>query len=185
MPPVDLGVDEIFDVLAGGASAHLDRAVGVSQLDHALQTAAWLAHRHPGDAELAVAGLVHDIGHLLPGGRDETHAEEAARAVRRALGSRVAGIVALHVDAKRYLVATESDYDGILAADSVVSLRRQGGAMGDDEAERFLSRPWAADAVALRRADDGAKVEGLEVGDLSRWVVPVRRLCGPSGGAGA
>ncbi len=181
MPPADLRVDEIFDALARGASAQLGPAVAVSQLDHALQTAAWLAHRHPGDTELAVAGLVHDIGHLLPGGSDETHAEDAARAVGRALGPRVAGIVALHVDAKRYLVATEPDYDGILAADSVASLLGQRGAMTEDEAARFLSRPWAEDAVALRRADDGAKVDGLEVGDLTRWVSPARGLPGGTG----
>ena len=108
----DLGVDEIVDVLASGAELPLSPGVPVSQLDHALQTAALLAHLHPGDDELAAAGLVHDIGHLLPGGTDEAHATDAARAVRRALGERVAGMVGLHVAAKRYLVATEGGYGG-------------------------------------------------------------------------
>jgi predicted HD phosphohydrolase len=150
--------------------------VPVTQLEHALQTAALLAHHHVGDTELAVAGLVHDIGHLLPGGSDETHAEDAAGAVRRALGARVAGIVELHVDAKRYLVATDPGYAGLLAGDSVASLRLQGGAMDHGHAERFLTRPWAEDAVALRRADDGAKVDGLDVRDLEYWVPTLRSL---------
>ncbi|HVT41777.1 MAG TPA: HD domain-containing protein, partial [Acidimicrobiales bacterium] len=155
------------------------------QLDHALQTAALLAHQHPGDTELAVAGLVHDVGHMLPGGSDETHADDAARAVGRALGPRVAGIVALHVEAKRYLVATESAYGGVLAGDSVASLRRQGGAMSEAEVAAFLDRPWALDAVTLRRADDGAKVDGIEVRDLGQWVSTLRQLSGLPGGAGA
>jgi predicted HD phosphohydrolase len=176
--PADLGVDEILDALARGGDQPLGPGVPVTQLEHALQTAALLAHAHPGDAELAVAGLVHDIGHLLPDGSDETHAEDAARAVRRALGPRVAGIVALHVEAKRYLVATESGYAGVLAGDSVASLRRQGGALDLGDAERFLDQPWAEDAVALRRADDGAKVDGLEVWELAQWEPTVRELSG-------
>jgi predicted HD phosphohydrolase len=182
--PSDLSVDEILDALVRGASCPLSPGVRVSQLDHALQTAALLAHHHPDDAELAVAGLVHDVGHMLPGGSDETHAADAARAVERALGRRVAGMVALHVDAKRYLVATEAEYGGVLAGDSVASLRRQGGAMTAEEADEFVGRPWAQDAVALRRADDGAKVDGLEVRDLPQWVSTLRQLSGLPGGAG-
>jgi predicted HD phosphohydrolase len=166
----DLDVDEMVDVLATGADHLLSPGVRVSQLDHALQTAALVAHLSPGDDELAAAGLVHDIGHLLPGGTDEAHATDAARAVRRALGERVAGTIGLHVEAKRYLVANDAGYGGVLTDDSVVSLRRQGGEMTEDEATAFLARPWARDAVTLRRADDGGKVEGLVVGDLESWV---------------
>ena len=123
-----LSVDEIVAVLDVRAPDRpLGPGVPVTQLDHALQTAAVLRHDHPDDVELAVAGLVHDLGQLLPGARDETHAADAAAAVRGTLGERVAGIVALHVEAKRYLVATEADYGGALTDDSVVSLGRQGG----------------------------------------------------------
>jgi predicted HD phosphohydrolase len=178
-----LSADEILDVLATGSERPLAPGASVSQLDHARQTAALLGHLHPGDGELAVAGLVHDIGHLLPGGTDEAHAETGARAVRGALGKRVAGMVALHVEAKRYLVASEGAYGGVLAGDSVASLVRQGGAMTEHEAEGFLARPWAADALALRRADDGAKVEGLEVPDLDRWAALLLDLSGKAGRA--
>lgn len=176
MQQSDLEVDEMMEVLATGADHLLSPGVPVSQLDHALQTAALLAHLHPGEDELAAAGLVHDIGHLLPEGSDETHADDAARAVRRALGERVAGIVGLHIEAKRYLVATEHAYGGVLTNDSVVSLQRQGGAMGAEEAAAFLARPWAADAVTLRRADDRGKVEGLAVPGLQSWAPLLRAL---------
>src|ERR1700691_243776 len=107
-----LDVHGMIAVLATGAELPLSPGIPVSQLDHALQTAALLAHLHPGDDELAAAGLVHDLGHLLPGGTDETHATDGARAVRRALGERVAGTVGLHVAAKRYLVATDAGDGG-------------------------------------------------------------------------
>jgi predicted HD phosphohydrolase len=181
----ELDVGALVEVLATGADDPLSPGVPVSQLDHALQTAALLAQLYPGDDELAAAGLVHDIGHLLPGGADETHALDAAAAVRQALGERVAGTVGLHVAAKRYLVATEGGYGGVLTTDSVVSLGRQGGAMTEDEAAAFLARPWADDAVTLRRADDSGKVEGLVVGDLAAWVPLLRdvsRRAGATGG---
>ncbi len=172
----ELGVDEIVEVLATSGDRPLGPGVPVTQLDHALQTAALLERLHPGDHELAAAGLVHDIGHLLPGGTDEAHAETAAAAVRRALGERVAGTVGLHVAAKRYLVAVEGGYGGVLTDDSVISLGRQGGAMPEDETMAFLALPWAADAVALRRADDSGKVDGLEVPELPHWVPLLHRV---------
>jgi predicted HD phosphohydrolase len=181
--PVNFGVDEIVEILSAGRRRLLGPGVEVSQLDHALQTAAVLAGEHPDDVELAVAGLVHDIGHLVPDGTDETHAEDAAGAVGAALGERVAGIVALHVAAKRYLVATEQAYGGVLTQDSVVSLRRQGGAMSEDEAAAFRALPWSGDAVTLRRADDSGKVEGLAVPELSHWVPILHQLSARAGGA--
>ena len=72
--PEGLRVDEIVAVLASGADRLLNSDGTVSHLDHALQTAALLARDYPGDPELIAAGLVHDLGHLLPGGSDEGHA---------------------------------------------------------------------------------------------------------------
>jgi predicted HD phosphohydrolase len=182
--PPDLDVDAMIDVLVAGVDSPLSPGLPVTQLDHALQTAALLAHLHPGDDELAAAGLVHDIGHLLPGGTDEAHATDAARAVRRALGERVAATVGLHVAAKRYLVATDPGYGGVLTDDSVVSLGRQGGAMTGEEAAEFLALPSAADAVTLRRADDSGKVEGLVVRDLASWIPLLRGVTRRAGRTG-
>ena len=177
----DLRVDEIVALLADGATRPLSPGQPVTQLEHALQTAAILLADQPDDVELAVAGLVHDIGQLLPGAKDETHALDGAAAVRAALGERVAGIVALHVEAKRYLVATEGNYtEGNykerLASDSVTSLGRQGGALGASEAAGFLARPWAGDALTLRRADDRGKVDGMGVDGLDQWVLVLRQV---------
>jgi predicted HD phosphohydrolase len=179
-----LSVDRIVAVLAGGEARPLGPDQPVTQLEHALQTATILRRDQPDDVELAVAGLVHDLGQLLPDARDETHAVDGAAAVRAALGERVAGIVALHVEAKRYLVATDGNYKERLAGDSVVSLRGQGGPSTSEEVARFLSRPWAHDAVTLRRADDGGKVvRGLGVHALDQWVDLLREVSEKSGGA--
>jgi predicted HD phosphohydrolase len=171
-----LSVEEIVDVLSRGAGRPLGPGQAVTQLEHALQTAASLRRDRPDDLELAVAGLVHDLGQLLPGARDETHAADGAAAVRAALGERVAGIVALHVEAKRYLVTTDDKYKERLASDSVVSLGRQGGAFAPTESTAFLARHWASDAVTLRRADDSGKLDGLGVGGLDEWVPVLRRV---------
>jgi predicted HD phosphohydrolase len=179
----ELSVDEIVVVLAGGGGRPLSPGQPVTQLEHALQTAAMLRRDEPDDLELAVAGLVHDLGQLLPGGRDETHAADGAAAVRVALGERVAEIVALHVEAKRYLVATDANYKAKLAGDSVVSFGRQGGVLTSDEVAGFLARPWAGDAVTLRRADDRGKVQGLGVDGLDQWVPLLREVSEKGGGA--
>ncbi|WP_374194246.1 inositol oxygenase family protein [Streptomyces sp. N35] len=100
--------------------------------DHALQTAALLRRSHPADKELQVAGLVHDLGHLLRPGDDAAHADHAAAAVRPLLGDRVAELVRLHVPAKRYLAATEPGR--ALSEQSALTLRAQGGVMTHEEA---------------------------------------------------
>jgi predicted HD phosphohydrolase len=179
-----MSVDGIVALLASGDARPLSPDQPVTQLGHALQTAAILRRDRPDDIELAVAGLVHDIGQLLPGGTDETHAVDGAAAVQVVLGERVAAIVALHVEAKRYLVATDSNYKERLAADSVVSLGRQGGASTSGEVSAFLTRAWASDALTLRRADDSGKVvRGLGVAALEQWVSLLRKVSEKSGGA--
>jgi predicted HD phosphohydrolase len=178
----ELSVEEIVALLAGGTARPLGAGQQVTQLEHALQTAAILRQEEPGDVELGVAGLVHDLGQLLARASDESHAVDGAAAVRAALGERVAGIVALHVEAKRYLVATESNYKERLAGDSVASLGHQGGAFTPGEVTAFESRRWASDAVMLRRADDRAKVEGMGVEQLDEWVVVLREVSEGGGG---
>jgi predicted HD phosphohydrolase len=180
-----LRVDEIVNLLATGVDSPLRFGATVTQLDHALQTASRLALERPDDAGLAVAGLVHDLGHLVPGVGDDAHARVAAACVRATLGDRVAELVELHVDAKRYLVKTEPDYGNVLAQDSVASLREQGGAMTAAEAAAFEANPLAADAVRLRRADDSGKVDAAAVVGLAEWAPVLRRVHERHGGGTA
>jgi predicted HD phosphohydrolase len=155
---------------------------GLTELDHGLQTAAALADTNPDDHELCVAGLVHDLAHVWDGPGQPRHALMGAEAVRPILGDRVADLVAGHVPAKRWLVTNDPAYRSLLSADSIETLAAQGGDMSHDEVAWFESLPAWRDMVALRRADDAAKVPGAKVPDLEVWVSMVRdvaaRHCG-------
>ncbi|MFJ4713721.1 inositol oxygenase family protein [Streptomyces sp. NPDC088785] len=135
--------------------------------DHALQTAALLRRSHPSDKELQVAGLVHDLGHLLRPGDDAGHARTAADAVRGLLGDRVAHLIRLHVPAKRYLAAVEPSR--ALSPQSALTLAAQGGPMTPAEVAAYEADPHGAAAVELRQADDAGKVVGLDAGLLEDW----------------
>ncbi len=78
--------------------------------------------------------------------------------------------VRMHVEAKRYLCATEADYHDRLSGASQYTLTKQGGPMTADEAARFAGRHYAADAVRLRRYEDGdGKRAGVEMPELSHF----------------
>jgi predicted HD phosphohydrolase len=151
-----------------------DEAEGISELDHGLQCAAELETVAPDDLELQIAGLVHDIGHGRGHIRD--HAWTGADAVRGLLGERVAELVGLHIDAKRYLVTTDPAYRGLLSLASIQTLALQGGDMTAEEAERFETWPHWRPALILRRADEAAKTPGRPVPGLSAWLPALRGI---------
>jgi predicted HD phosphohydrolase len=139
-----------------------------TELDHGLQCAFELARRFPEDVELQLAGLVHDVGHRF--GPDDAHGRIGAEVVGPVLGPRVAALVAAHVPAKRYLVATEPGYRERLSPDSVRTLALQGGDLAPEEVRAFAAWTDAPAAVALRRADEAAKVPGRVVPTLDDWI---------------
>ncbi|WP_037067804.1 HD domain-containing protein [Pseudonocardia acaciae] len=152
----------------------------VDQRTHALQ-AGWLAARAGADDELLLAATLHDIGRAEPVRAAHPglpHEDAGAEFARARLGDRVAAVIALHVPAKRYLVATDPAYNALLSPASVASLRRQGGPMDASEVAEFDARPWAADAVAVRRWDDAAKDPDGPVLDLADVLAAHRRLTG-------
>ncbi|MCX3063508.1 HD domain-containing protein [Streptomyces beihaiensis] len=163
-------VDALMAVLRaceGASDTHGATGEPVDLHDHALQTAALLRRGRPSDKELQIAGLVHDIGHVLRPGDDAGHARCAADAVRGLLGERVARLVLLHVAAERYLAAVEPGR--ALSPRGARTLRARGGPMAPDEAAAFAADPLCEDAVTLRQADDAAKVAGLDAGVLDDW----------------
>jgi phosphonate degradation associated HDIG domain protein len=136
----------------------------VTQAQHALQSAA-LAEDAGASAELITAALLHDLGHLLnlqgetptQRGIDDLHQYYALPFLRPLFTDAVLEPIRLHVDAKRCLCAIDDAYHARLSPDSVRSLQLQGGIFSDDEAQAFLAKPFARDALALRRWDDDAK----------------------------
>jgi predicted HD phosphohydrolase len=173
-------VDALFDALR--ASADADDEGGLPILDHCLQCAARLRASHPDDIELQVAGLVHDLGWLaLDDGHwtlhlDATHDVSGRALVAPLLGPRVASLVGGHVAAKRYLLGTDPAYAALLSARSEETLGFQGGVMTADEVADFERRPDRDDLVALRRADDAAKVRNATLDSLDSWRAAVERV---------
>jgi predicted HD phosphohydrolase len=92
---------------------------------------------------------------------DNTRVLHPRTAFSMSPGPAVTEPVRLHVAAKRYLCATEPGYLGLLSAESVRTLALQGGPMTPDQAAEFGALPYARDAVAVRRWDDGAKDPSL------------------------
>jgi predicted HD phosphohydrolase len=151
-------------------------APGLSELDHALQCAAELKQAWPDDVELQVAGLVHDVGHA----RGHVHHRAGAAAVRPILGERVAQLVYLHVDAKRYLVTTDQAYRARLSPVSVHTLALQGGDMDEGEIAAFEAQAHWRDGLKLRAADEAAKTPGREVPGLEVWLPALRAVASGS-----
>ena len=179
-------VDEVFDLMATRADGSYGLA-GVTQLEHALQSAALAVERDLGDA-LVIAALLHDIGHLAVAkdvsladqGIDDRHEDAGPAMLADVFGPEVTEPIRLHVDAKRYLCAVEADYFGRLAPDSVRSLKLQGGPMSADEVAAFAGNPAIKAAADLRRIDDDAKTPGLDVPGLEAYRSMAEGLAKPA-----
>jgi phosphonate degradation associated HDIG domain protein len=161
---------------------------GVSQWQHGWQCAR-LARAARATPALTLAAWLHDLGHLVAdhgatptlAGVDDRHESAGAAVLRPLFGPAVASPVALHVQAKRFLAATQPRYANALSPDSVRSLALQGGPMNADECNAFVAEPFAVDALRLRVWDDQAKRAGLApdsedqaLQDLSRLMAIVR-----------
>jgi len=155
----------------------------VTQLEHALQSGA-LAEAEGASDELVTAAFLHDIGHLLnrqgetptARGIDDLHQYFALPFLRAVLPESVLEPIRLHVDAKRCLCAIDQTYFGRLSIDSVRSLELQGGIFSDDEAQTFLQKPFAEDALRLRRWDDLAKEANRATPDIDHYLHVVSRV---------
>jgi phosphonate degradation associated HDIG domain protein len=167
--------DEVIQLMERrGGAAYFGEPV--SQLEHALQ-AAWLATQAGSPPELAVAALLHDIGHLLHGlpeavaddGIDTRHEVAGYEWILTRFGPRVAEPVRHHVAAKRYLCRIEPEYLARLSPASIQSLALQGGPFTEAQAREFEALPYYREAVMLRRWDDEAKAPGMAAPALEEY----------------
>ncbi len=156
--------------LLGGPSARLRYCEEVTLLEHMLQTAA-LAEAAGADPPTRLAALLHDVGHLVHAPeRDEAgnpfHADVGAELLAGWFPPEVTEPVRLHVAAKRYLVAVDPEYAGVLSPASAYTLGLQGGPLTADQCRRFEAEPYRDPALAVRRWDEQAKVAGRQVPGL-------------------
>lgn len=140
---------------------------GVSQLEHAIQCAAF-AERDGAAPALVAAAYLHDIGHLLhdlpqdvaDSGIDTQHESTGSAWLSQYFGLELTEPVRMHVAAKRYLSATEAGYFDLLSDASKLSLTLQGGPMSPEQVQAFEAEPFFADALRLRRWDEEGKIVG-------------------------
>lgn len=182
-----LGVDQLV-ALYEGPHARECYDESVTELEHALQ-AATLAVTENADPALVAAALLHDIGHLIVGdlvpidaalSTDAEHEQVGARYLRTTFGPEVTAPVALHVAAKRYLVAVDDRYASTLSPSSVRSLAVQGGPMTAAEVTAFEANPGWERAVRVRRWDDAAKVAGAPTPEFRSFRDLLVSLAAPS-----
>jgi len=159
---------------------------GVTQLEHALQSAQLAEQEEAGDG-LVAAALLHDIGHLLnlqgetPSARgvDDQHQYFAIPFIRALFPPSVVEPIRLHVDAKRALCALEPGYLDALSEDSKRSLGLQGGVFTREACEAFMAKPYAREALRVRRWDDRAKVPGAKTPHLAHYIEIASRMATP------
>jgi phosphonate degradation associated HDIG domain protein len=160
-------VDEVMALL-GDSRGEQYFGEPVSKLAHAEQCA-WHARQAGADQELVLAALLHDIGHLFDS--EDTVRSERVGVVNhdemgerwlldRGFSRRLARLVGGHVDAKRFLTATNTSYMERLSPASQETLRLQGGPMTAAETEEFSEEPELKDMLRLRTWDELAKDPG-------------------------
>ena len=167
--------------LLNGQGAALYGGERVTQLEHALQSAA-IAEASGERPAMILASLLHDVGHFfeaefeqaLSSTFDPRHEHMGSRYLSRWLDSEVTEPIRLHVEAKRYLCAVHPDYLTTLSQASIHSLAVQGGPMGAEEIAIFESRPFSSEAVRLRQYDDQAKIVGMKSPDLAHFLSLIR-----------
>ena len=166
-------IEQLFE-----AHGHIEYSgEGVTQLEHALQ-AAELAEEAGASEALITATFLHDLGHLLnlqgetptARGIDDQHQFYAIPFIRPLFPAAVIEPIRLHVDAKRALCSIEPEYYEGLSEDSKRSLTLQGGIFAGREKDAFMAKPFAADAMRLRRWDDAAKVPGKATPNIDLYL---------------
>lgn len=165
-------VASIIDIYKNKGRLQYD-GESVSQIEHAWQCGV-LAMESGASRALQLAAWLHDLGHMLSKlegtptreGKDDRHEVIGSQYIDAIFPDSVSWPIKLHVDAKRYLVATEPEYRNKLSLDSLRSLDLQGGAMTEEECQQFLAKPYSQDAILLRRWDDIGKNPELKIKNM-------------------
>jgi phosphonate degradation associated HDIG domain protein len=172
-------ITELFDHHGGD----LYGGEAITQITHALQCAQVAEHDGAGP-HLIVSGLLHDIGHLLHDefeeaqarGQDRFHENLGSKYLEKWFGPEVTEPVRLHVASKRYLCATDPDYQAKLSPASQHTLKIQGGPMNRDEVREFAANPWYKDAIRVRFWDDLGKDPEMKTATLDHFLAYADRF---------
>ena len=175
--------DEIME-LYNGYGGNEYSGEKVTQLEHMVQ-AAQLAEEQGFDEEVILAAFLHDIGHISeaakangpgPAAREMDgfgimdHEELGADFLReKGFSKKICRLVESHVEAKRYLTATDPAYYAELSDASKKTLEYQGGPMTTEEAAAFEQYPLFTLIIQMRKWDEQAKIEHKPLPDLQHY----------------
>ena len=150
----------------------------VSQTSHMIQCA-MEAMAEGEDEELILGSFLHDIGHLL---KHVEQTEEmgnfgvinhegigADYLKEKGFSNRICAMVENHVNAKRYLVAVDENYQSKLSEASLQTLQWQGGPMNENEIILFEQHPFFDDIIKVRLWDEKAKERDAVLLPLSHF----------------
>ncbi len=156
----------------------------VSEASHMIQCA-MQAMSEGQDVELILGAFLHDIGHLLKheqqteamGNYGVVNHEGIGANYLRSKGfpERICAMVEKHVDAKRYLVATEPNYKEKLSEASLQTLEWQGGPMSELEIILFKQHMFFEDIIKVRLWDEMAKDDHAVTLPLSHFSNLIQR----------
>ena len=180
MEKPDLNRDNIIDFIGDifrrlGADSYLGEAVTMTE--HMLQTARNAEQAGESD-ETITAALLHDIGHYtgefpenyIDLGVNNRHETMGSAILEKFFPPEVTEPVRWHVEAKRYLCATEEDYFAGLSDASVKTLELQGGPYNEAQCAEFEENPYLDTILNVRRYDDAGKVPGTETPRLEHYL---------------
>jgi predicted HD phosphohydrolase len=194
---VDASTRRVFDLFERfGDSDYIGEPMSITE--HSVQTAN--AASKAGENDMAVlACLLHDVGHLLGMesgnelGMDGCGTPEHERIGADFLGAigfpeDVAYLCHHHVDAKRYLCATQPGYHEKLSEASKITLRHQGGPMSAEEvAAAEADSRWPM-VLRMRTYDEAGKdptAARTSPRDFEQLIRSAVRGCVAEGGAKA
>ena len=153
----------------------------VSQIEHMCQCAQ-LAEEAGAGEEMILAAFFHDIGHLYAFAYPEKELQHmddcgivdheklgADYLLQKGFNSKIACLVASHVDAKRYLTYKYPEYRNKLSPASKVTLEHQDGAMSEKEALSFEADELFNEYITLRKWDELAKEMNKPLPDLEKY----------------
>jgi predicted HD phosphohydrolase len=169
---------EIADYFAKyGGKEYQMGGENITQQDHALQ-GAFIAMHVGAPPYFVVAQMLHDIGYLFAQldpnaslkGINTRHEFAGEQFMRdRGFPKEVVDLTRMHVDAKRYLVATDPHYYEQLSEESKRTLLLQGGTMNAADCRQFEAKGDFQGAIILRKIEEGAKFIGLETPGLDAF----------------
>jgi [1-hydroxy-2-(trimethylamino)ethyl]phosphonate dioxygenase len=166
-------IDQIVSNYSNNKSLYIGEKVTMSE--HMIQTA-MLAEKTNCSSNLVCSSLLHDYGHfilespddLVAESKDGKHEDVGFFFLEKYFIKDVVGPIKYHVKAKKYL-AREKKYYRLLSEASKISLKLQGGIMGNEEAKKFEKNEFFENSVKLRKFDEIAKKPGLKIKSINKY----------------